>query len=100
MKFLVNDKLVLELNETQLKVIQEISETARFPSDLERRVKWVIERKYIECFDRFKKTWEKKLAEAGVESIPTDKDKFAQLVFDHPLYKKEKSLKIVSNDSK
>ena len=87
MKFSVNDIEVFSLTETQKKVIQNDIPSEIFEDDMRRRVKWVIfDEKYKRCFERLKKEWEPKLAERGVQFIPTDPDAFAELVFSQPEY--------------
>lgn len=87
MKFSVNDIEVFSLTETQKRVIQNDIPSEIFEEDMRRRVKWVIfDEKYKRCFERFKKEWEPKLAERGVQFIPTDPDAFAELVFTQPDY--------------
>ena len=95
MKISVNDKEILNLTETQKQVIKnEVSEDI-FDADMERRLKWILEHKYERCFERLKKEWEPKLAAKGVESLPTSKDAFAQLVFSQPEYKSRKQREAV-----
>lgn len=90
MKISVNDKEILNLTETQKQVIKnEVSEDI-FDADMERRLKWILMHKYERCFERLKREWEPKLAAKGVESIPTNADAFAQLVFSQPEYKARK----------
>jgi len=81
------DKEILELTETQKKVIKNDIEAELFDEDMERRLKWILEHKYEQCFKRLKDEWEPKLAALGVEAIPTNKDAFAALVFSQPTYK-------------
>lgn len=54
---------------------------------IKKRIHWVVNEVYSECYKRLKAKWEPKLAKAGVESIPVDEDKFAELVFAQPDYK-------------
>lgn len=90
MKIKVDNEEVLELTEIQKKVIKnEINEDI-FDSDMKRRVHWVLTHKYERCFERLKNEWEPKLAAKGIESLPTNKDAFAQLVFSQPDYKTRK----------
>lgn len=87
MKVKCNDKIVLELNETKLKCIQNDLPTSECTQDLERRVAWVLQHKYEQCFKRLKEEWEPKLKERGLKSIPLDNDEFAELVFSQEDYK-------------
>jgi hypothetical protein len=86
MKVEVDGKKVIELNETQKKVIQNDIPDEIFQEDMERRVNWVLSHKYARCFERLKKEWEPKLAQK-MDSIPTNPDQFAELVFAQPEYK-------------
>ncbi len=87
MKVSVNDKELFSLSETQKKVICHDIPMELLDDDLKRRLKYILTHKYERCFERLKKEWEPKLAAAGVESIPTNKDAFAELVFSQPDYK-------------
>jgi hypothetical protein len=87
MKILVDNALVLELNETQKKVIKDEIHEDIFDEDMKRRVSWVLTHKYNEVFKKFKQEWDPKLASNGIKMIPTDKDEYAKLVFSQPDYK-------------
>jgi hypothetical protein len=86
MKIQVDGKQVLELNETQKKVIKNDILDEIFQQDMERRVHYILTHKYERCFDRLKKEWEPKLR-ARLPSIPTDPDALAELIFAQPDYK-------------
>ena len=83
----VDEKVLFELTEAQKKVIQNDIPVEKFEDDIKRRIFYIVNHKYERCFERLKKEWEPRLAKAGVESIPTDKDAFASLVFSQPDYK-------------
>lgn len=87
MKISVDDKELFTLNETQKKVICNDIHDSIFDEDMKRRLNWVLMHKYERCFERLKREWEPKLKAAGVQSIPLDNDKFAELVFAQPEYK-------------
>lgn len=87
MKVKLDNDDVVELNVTQQKVIQNDIPTEIFVDDMKRRLKNEMENKYQRCFKRLKEEWEPKLAERGIEMIPTNQDAFAQLVFTQPDYK-------------
>ncbi len=87
MKISVNDEHLFTISEVQKAVIANDIQEEILEEDLKRRVAYVITHKYEQCFERLKKEWEPKLAALGVESIPTNKDAFAQLVFSQPSYK-------------
>ena len=85
MKIQINGKKVFELTEIQKKVIQNDIPQEIFDKDMERRVKWVIEHKYQQCFKRLKEEWEPKLKNK-VESFPSNDKEFAQLIFEQEEY--------------
>lgn len=88
MKISVNDQELFTLSDIQKKVIQNDIPLEIFEEDMKRRLKWILlEEKYARCFDRLKKEWEPKLAAKGIESLPTNPDAFAALVFSQPEYK-------------
>lgn len=86
MKLFVDSVVVLELNSTQIKVLQDNIKSDIFVSDIERRVNWVISHKYDMCYDDLIKRWLPKLRER-YESLPTSKDALAELVFEQTDYK-------------
>jgi len=86
MKIQVDGKPVFELNETQKKVIQNDISSEMFVSDMERRARYIIEHKYERCLERLKREWEPKLR-GRVQSIPTDQDALAELIFSQPDYR-------------
>lgn len=87
MKISVNDQELFTLSETQKKVICNDITTDILDDDLKRRLQYILMHKYERCFLRLKQEWEPKLKELGVDSIPLDNEKFAQLVFAQPSYK-------------
>jgi len=78
---------LFELTEIQKKVLKNDIKADIFEDDIKRRLFYIINHKYEQCFKRLKAEWEPKLAAKGVESLPVDKDAFAQLVFSQPEYK-------------
>jgi hypothetical protein len=87
MKIILDEYLIWELNPIMQKVIQNDIKSEIFYDDMARRLRWVIESKYEACFKRLKEEWDPKLAQRGIESIPTNNDKYAELVFSQPDYK-------------
>ena len=87
MLIILDNYIIYELNETMQKVIKNDIPAEIFQDDMARRLRCALENKYDACFDRLKKEWDPKLAERGIESIPTNKDKYAELVFSQPDYK-------------
>ena len=86
MKISVNDVELYTISETQLNVIKDYVSADIIDADLKRRLFWVLNHLYDQAFIGLKKEWEPKLAANGIESIPTNKDAFAQLVFSQPDY--------------
>lgn len=81
-----SDKL-FELNDVQKKVIANDIPSEILDEDMKRRLHYILNHKYNRCFKRLKDEWEPKLAAAGVASIPTNPDAFAELVFSQPEYR-------------
>lgn len=86
MKIYLNDFEVLSLTQAQLDVIANDIPVHDLEEDLKRRLAYIISSKYDACYDRLFKEWFPKLSERGIASIPTDKDAFANLVFEQPDY--------------
>lgn len=91
MKVIVNDRFEFVLNPIQELVIQDNVHADIFDEDMKRRVRWVLEHKYEECFKALKAEWDPKLAANGVAMIPIDPDEYAKLVFAQPNYKDRKA---------
>lgn len=91
MKLKVDNEEVFELSETKKKVLKNDVHADEFEADMKRRVRWVIEHKYEQCYKRLKEEWTPKLASAGVQSVPLDPDAFAELVFQQPAYQDRKT---------
>lgn len=85
MKISVNDKELFTLSETQKKVIKNDIHDEIFDEDMKRRLQWVLTHKYENCFKRLKEAWEPVLA-TRYQSVPTNADAFAELVFSQPDY--------------
>jgi hypothetical protein len=86
MKISVNDVELFTLSETQKLVIANDIPASVLEEDLKQRLQWSLMSKYDACYKRLFDEWFPKLADRGVQSIPTDKDAFAQLVFSQPDY--------------
>ena len=87
MKIILDNELVLELSDIQKKVLCYDLLEEDLTKEAKRRLAWVIMDKYENCFKRLKLEWDPKLAERGIEMIPTNKDKYASLVFTQEDYK-------------
>ena len=87
MEIKVDDVSLFKLNDTQKNVIKNDINSNIFDKDMKRRLFYIINHKYEQCYRRLKEEWEPRLVDRGIESIPTDKDAFAQLVFSQKDYK-------------
>lgn len=83
----IDDKLILDITETIFNVIRNEISDKDIIEDIERRLQWIIIHKFEQCFQRLKAEWDPKLAARGIEMIPTNKEKYAELVFSQPDYK-------------
>ena len=86
MKVSVNDVDLYTINETQENVLKYYVNANIFEEDMKRRLFWVLNHLYDQAFIQLKNEWDVKLSER-VQSVPTDKDAYAQLVFSQPDYK-------------
>jgi len=86
MKISVNEKELFSLSEVQCKVICNDIHQDEFEADMERRLQYILMHKYEQCFKRLKEEWEPKLAQR-IDTIPTDADKLAELIFSQEDYK-------------
>lgn len=91
MKISVNDQELFRLSETQKKVIKNDINADVFDEDMCRRLHYIINHKYDRCFKRLKEEWDTKLLANGVQSVPTNPDAYAELVFSQPNYKDRKA---------
>ena len=89
MKISIDNKELFTLTETQKNVIKNDIHEDEFDADMARRLEYILMHKYERCFDRLKKEWDPKLSH--LESLPTNKDSYAQLVFAQPSYKSRKA---------
>ena len=96
MKILLDSENVFELSETQKKVLCYDIIEENLADEIKRRLEWVVMEKYSGCFKRLKAEWDPRLVERGIEMIPTNKDRYAELVFSQKDYvcrkKREESL--------
>lgn len=80
MKISVDGKDLFELNEMQCKVICNDIPEDIFEEDMKRRLQYILMHKYERCLERLKAEWMPKLA-GRVDAVPTNDEKFAELVF-------------------
>lgn len=98
MKISVDDQELFSLSDIQKKVIKNDIKEEIFEDDMKRRIQYILMHKYEQCFKRLKEEWEPKLAASGIESIPTNPDSFAQLVFSQQDYKSRSAREISSKN--
>ena len=91
MKISVNDVELFTLSDIQKEVICNDINRDFLDDDMKRRLQYILEHKYEQCFKRLKAEWEPKLIARGHQSLPTNPDAFAQLVFDQEDYLCRKS---------
>lgn len=85
MKVQVNNEDLFELSEVQKKVIKNDIHADEFESDMKRRLQYVLMHKYEQCFNHLKAEWDEKL-KTRLDLVPTNPDKYAELVFSQPDY--------------
>lgn len=81
-----NSQELFALSEIQCKVICNDIHEDEFDADMKRRLQYILIHKYEQCFKRLKAEWEPKLAQR-MDSMPTDADKLAELIFSQEDYK-------------
>lgn len=91
MKISTDDIELYTLSNHHEDVIKHTISSDIFEDDMKRRLEWVLMHLYERSFKQLKEQWEPKLAERGVQSIPTDPTAFADLVFSQPDYKDRKA---------
>jgi len=89
MKISVDDEELFTLSKTQKKVIMNDIHEDDFEDDMKRRLHYILMHKYEVCFDRLKHEWDPKLS-LKYDTIPTDPDKYAELVFKQKDYRSRK----------
>jgi hypothetical protein len=94
----VNDQEIVRLSETQMAVIKNDISADEFDADMCRRLCYILEHKYEQCFKRLKSEWDQKLMDNGVEMVPTDPDAYAQLVFAQPNYQDRQARDLASQE--
>lgn len=90
MKVSVNNIELFTLSEIRKNVIKDCINRDEFDEDMRRRLAYILNHKYEQCYKRLKEEWDTKLRDNGVQSVPTDPDAYAQLVFSQPNYKDRK----------
>lgn len=91
MKVTVDGVDLFTLTDMQKQVIKNDIHADIFDADMKRRLHYILTHKYERCFARLKQEWDLKLAQNGVDMIPTNPDAYAQLVFSQPNYQDRKA---------
>lgn len=86
MKISVDGRELFALSETQKKVIQNDILSEEFEADMYRRLQYSLVNKYERCFERLKNEWDARL-QGRLDSVPTDPEAYAELVFSQRDYK-------------
>ena len=89
MKISVDDVELFTLSETQESVIKYDINEDIFDEDMKRRLQWVLTHKYENVFQKLKNDW-LPILQTRYESIPTNSDALAILIFSQPDYKSRK----------
>lgn len=87
MRIQVDNQEIFELLPWQENVIKNDIFEEEFETHMRRIARWVWENKFERCFERLKNEWEPKLIDRGLQSLPTGKEEFANLVFSQPDYR-------------
>lgn len=91
MEIKIDDKIVLTLSDTQVKILMHDISSDIFEEDIARRLKFIIMEKYQACVKRIRQEWEPKLKELGKKTIPLDEEKFCEIVFECKGYADKKT---------
>jgi hypothetical protein len=86
MKISLDGEEILNLSDVKKKVIMNDIDSNIFVEDMKKRLCYVLEHKYERCIDRLKNEWMPKLA-SRMESVPTNDEELAKIVFSQPDYK-------------
>lgn len=89
MKVSVDDVQLFELSEIQKKVICNEICCDDMEADLKRRLEYILMHKYEQCYKNLFDEWFPKLSER-FDIVPTNPEKFAELVFSQEDYKDRK----------
>lgn len=85
MKLYVDNTCVCELDERQLKVLAHDIGYQQLRSDIERRVRWIIQHKHDQTKKRLINEWFPTLQER-YDSLPAKEDALVDLIFEQPDY--------------
>jgi hypothetical protein len=86
MKFYVDSVCVLELSPVQEQILLSGIPADVFVSTMQQRVVWVINQVIDGSFDSLFNKW-LPILQGRYDSVPSNRDKFAELIFSQPDYK-------------
>lgn len=92
MKIKLDEEVIFEIDERMMKLLaHDLLEPIE---EIKRRLRWVIEHKCDQSFERIKKEWlsddgsgQTKAGKSGLEMIPTSKTAFVDSIFGLKSYK-------------
>ena len=88
MKIKVDEVEIMNLPKWKQDVIKNDLLAETFDEDMKRRLCYVWEHKFEQCYKRMQDEWLPKLQDdPAVQSIPADKEAFVQMVMARPDYK-------------
>jgi hypothetical protein len=87
MKIRINDKVVFKITKTMSKILKHTFFEEEYESEVERLVCWVLQHQIDNIVKDLRVEWMPKLKDLGVENMPLDDEKFAELVFSQKEYK-------------
>ena len=90
MKISIDDVELYTLSETQSNVIKYDINSDEFDADMKRRLQWVLTYNYEQSYSRLRRDW-LPILEVRYETVPTDPDELATLIFSQPDYKDRKA---------
>ena len=90
MKISIDGVPFFEILDIHKKIICDDVNSDIVDADIKRRLQWVIEHKCSFNMERLKNFWVAKFKAEGIESLPTDDLKLAEMIFAHPDYKDAK----------
>ena len=80
MKVSIDDVELFTISDTQRKIICDYLKEEIFEEDMKRRIKWIVDEITKNAFDQLKNRWMPVL-EQEHDSIPTNKEALAELIF-------------------
>lgn len=92
MQIKIDDKVILDLTDSQVKVLADAMKSGDVTDLIEASIKNNIASGYSRAFEVMRNNWVSVLAQTGVTMVPLDSDAFAQIIFALPEYKSVKEI--------